>query len=398
MNWQIVTCEYPPQTGGVSDYTRLLAHQLRLAGDEVEVFAPRDDHEPETLNDHGIVIHRALGGFSSSDFARTNPLLNTQSTLLVQWVPHGYGYRAMNLGFCRWIEHLSRRGHRVFLMIHEPMLEFSGSWKQRLVSLVHRRMLRTLLRSSSRVFLSIPGWERYLRRYAPPGQTFEWLPVPSTIPVASSPFSTAEIRHRLCAAAPHISLPLGDVGSHDCLLGHLGTYSAEVTRFLRPALLILLNELPGLHLLLLGNSSKHFAVNLVTAVPRFRHRIHPTGTLPDLDLSHHIAACDLMLQPYPDGLSTRRTSLMNALAHNIAVVSNTGHLTEDFWHTSDAAALSPVSEPHRLAEDCLRLLRNPEERARLAHNGLALYRSRFDWPHLIARLRSSTAPPSAHSK
>jgi len=264
------------------------------------------------------------------------------------------------------------------------MLEFSGSWKQRLVALVHRSMVRTLLRSSSRVFVSIPGWESYLRPYASASQEFEWLPIPETIPVASSPDVTADIRYRL---------------SHNAaILGHLGTYSAEVIQFLRPALMIVLNEVPDVHLLLLGQNSKQFAVSLITALPRFRSRIHAAGTLPDLELSHHIAACDLMLQPYPDGLSTRRTSLMNVLAHGIAVVSNTGHLTEDFWQNSDAAALSPVHEPYRLAEDCLRLLRNPGERNRLARAGLSLYRSRFDWPHVIRKLRSSPELSAAHSK
>lgn len=384
MNWQIITCEYPPQTGGVSDYTRLLAQHLRLAGDAVEVFAPRHENEPETLDDAGVVVHRALGGFSRSDFIRTNPLLKANSTILVQWVPHGYGYRAMNLAFCRWIERLSQTGDRVFLMVHEPMLEFSGSWKQRLVALVHRRMMRKLVRSSSRVFISIPAWENYLRPCAPKGQQFEWLPIPETISVAASPRTTADIRHRLSGGAP--------------LLGHLGTYSAEIIKFLRPALLIVLNEIPELHLLLLGKNSKHFAVSLVTAVPRFRDRIHASGILPDLELSHHIAACDVMLQPYPDGLSTRRTSLMNVLAHGVAVVSNTGHLTEDLWAAADAAALSPVSEPHRLAEDCLRVLRDSSERHRLAQRGLALYRSRFDWPHIIGKLRSSPESIAAHSK
>jgi glycosyltransferase involved in cell wall biosynthesis len=288
------------------------------------------------------------------------------------------------VAFCRWIEHLSRTGHRVFLMVHEPMLEFNGSWKQRLVALVHRRMVRVLLRSSSRVFVSIPGWESYLRPFARQGQLFEWLPIPETISVAASPSATADTRHRLSSNAP--------------ILGHLGTYSTEVIQFLRPALLIVLNEVPEVHLLLLGKNSKHFAVSLVTGVPRFRNRIHATGILPDLELSHHIAACDLMLQPYPDGLSTRRTSLMNVIAHGVAVVSNTGHLTEDFWHTSDAVALSPVSEPHRLAEDCLRLLRNPDERNRLAQAGLSLYRSRFDWRHVIAKLRSVPESLAAHSK
>ena len=39
-NWQIITGEYPPQPGGVSDYTRIVANGLASAGDSVVVWAP----------------------------------------------------------------------------------------------------------------------------------------------------------------------------------------------------------------------------------------------------------------------------------------------------------------------------------------------------------------------
>ena len=38
--WAILTGEYPPQPGGVSDYTQLVARGLADAGDHVTVFAP----------------------------------------------------------------------------------------------------------------------------------------------------------------------------------------------------------------------------------------------------------------------------------------------------------------------------------------------------------------------
>src|SRR4051812_7566805 len=168
--WHLITCKSPPQIGGVSDYTRLLAQQLHQAGDRVHVWAPTFENQPETsLSDNEVALHRTLGDFSKADFVRTEKLIqvnaSTGDTILVQWVPHGYGHRAMNLGFCRWLEHLSKSGHQVWLMIHEPYLEFSGSWKQRLVAVVHRRMIRTLLRAASRVLISIPAWERYLEPY-----------------------------------------------------------------------------------------------------------------------------------------------------------------------------------------------------------------------------------------
>ena len=38
--WAILTGEYSPQSGGVSDYTRLVAEGLAAVGDEVAVYAP----------------------------------------------------------------------------------------------------------------------------------------------------------------------------------------------------------------------------------------------------------------------------------------------------------------------------------------------------------------------
>ena len=42
MIWAIITGEYPPDPGGVSDYTYLVATHLADAGDEVHVCARRN--------------------------------------------------------------------------------------------------------------------------------------------------------------------------------------------------------------------------------------------------------------------------------------------------------------------------------------------------------------------
>ncbi len=371
--WHIITCEYPPQVGGVSDYTRLLAARLRNAGDDVHVWAPAFDAPPEPN------VHRDLGDLSPRALRRAGKLLDLHSkprTLLVQWVPHGYGKRGINLGFCRWIASRVRSGDTLYLMVHEPCLEPGQRlWKHRFVSLMQRRMVRVLLRSATRVFISIPGWESRLRDLAPPGLHFEWLPIPATIDTRPDPNAVARTRAQIAPAG--------------FILGHLGTYSSELRHILTPALLAILDQSPNAHVLLLGSNSDGFAAEFKSQAPAYAARVHGLGLLSDTELANHIAACDLMLQPYPDGLSSRRTSLMNVIAQGTPVVSNLGHLSEPFWEESQGVALAATSEPTQLASLCLQLISDEASRRHLGQVGQQLYRARFEWKNIVATLRSS---------
>ncbi len=370
-NWHIVTCEYPPQIGGVSDYTRLLARELQKAGDEVHIWAPALQ-AGDDLN-----VHRSLGSFRSKDLRIAGEALDRYPeprTLLVQWVPHGYGRRGMNIGFTRWLASRVREGDRLYLMVHEPYLEPSQPrLKLRFVSWMQRRMICNLLGSASRVFVSIPAWETYLRPYASEGLRFDWLPIPATIETPAEPRAVISVRNRFCNDA--------------VILGHLGTYSAELRRILQPALIKILREVPNACALLMGNHSDTFARDLQIAEPDLASRICGAGHLPDADLANHISACDLTLQPYSDGLSSRRTSLMNLISRGIPVVSNIGHLTEQLWSESQAVALSTTADATQLSALCVQLLHDGSARTRLSHAAIALYRSRFDWPHIMATLR-----------
>lgn len=372
-NWHIITCEYPPQVGGVSDYTRLLALHLREAGDPVQVWAPTIDAPKE----HGL--HRVMGQFDAKYLREVEGLFDAfpqPRTFLLQWVPHGYGKRGMNLGFVHWIVSRVCRGDRLYLMIHEPYLERGkGSWKLRLMSLAQRRMMRLLLQSATRVFVSIPGWETYLRPYLGPNQIYEWLPIPATIAAEKHQQGIAAARNRFSAKL---------------LMGHLGTYSAESRAMLQPAIIETLKQISDVHVMLLGKHSDHFASELKSQVPESSDRIHGLGLLPDVDLTNYISACDLMVQPFIDGVSSRRTSIMNVISRGVPVISNLGHLSESLWGESQAVALASNPDPIQIATVCTRLLRDQQARQQFAERGLALYRSRFEWAHILATLRSSS--------
>src|SRR5579864_3796987 len=104
MIWHLITPEYPPQSGGVSHYVYLLAEALDNSQDEVHVWCPRGDGPaPESRRAH---VHQELGEVSIADLFRLGKALDRfprPRHILVQWVPHGYRYRSMNLPFCVWL-------------------------------------------------------------------------------------------------------------------------------------------------------------------------------------------------------------------------------------------------------------------------------------------------------
>ena len=126
--WHVIACEYPPQIGGVSSYVASVAAGLGAAGHSVHVWCP--PAEGPRPAPHGVTVHDQLGQFTPGDLRRAGRTLDgfaSPRRLLIQWVPHGYGYRSMNLPFCLWVRQRARAGDRVDLMVHEPFMEFDCS-------------------------------------------------------------------------------------------------------------------------------------------------------------------------------------------------------------------------------------------------------------------------------
>jgi glycosyltransferase involved in cell wall biosynthesis len=380
----VITSEYPPQPGGVSDYTYWVAAGLAADGDEVHVWCPAcAGTQPQSER---VVLHRELGGVTPADLRRVGQgldLFPSPRRLLVQWVPHGYGYRSMNLGFCWWLLHRSvHYGDQVAIMVHEPYLAFRVSrWKQNVAALVHRLMTILLLRAAERVWVSIPEWERCWRPYTFGRRVpFGWLPIPSNIPVADSPNHAEAIRRRYAA-------------NDAVLIGHFGTYGWPVASVLEPVLFAMDGDPANQVVLLMGIGSEEFRERLIRKMPRLVRLVQATGALPAEDLSHHVAACDLLIQPYPDGVSSRRTSVMVGLCHGKPIITTSGRLTEPFWRETSALALVPVGDVNAFV-DLLRQLRlDVGQRARIGRAARSLYDERFDIGHVITTLRRAVSAP-----
>lgn len=368
----LLTPEYPPQIGGVSDYTRAMALRLAAGGREVHVWSPGnepDDTAAPALGRAGVWVHRVAGNWSRADRTRVGHRLDRfpgSRRLLVHWVPHGYEPRGLARGFVRWLRDRRRRaGDRVELIIHEPGVDFERNWRQWVLAVIHREMLLTLLGTAGRIWLSTPAWEsrlhpwRELANPTGPRPPVRWLPLLLDVPVVDD--------------APAVAAARAEFSGE--LLGHFGTYGEGVAGLLEPALAEILGKRPTARALLLGRGGERFLPGFRSRHPGVAGRVRATGETDGARLSVLLQACDLLLQPYPDGITTRRTSALAVLAHGRAMVTTTGHLTERTLWT--AAGACRVVEPAGLAAAVDELLNDASARTALGTTGRAWYEREF---------------------
>lgn len=372
----IITSEYPPQPGGVSDYTAQVAEGLAQQGEEVHVWCP--GAAKASVAASGVQVHRDLGSAARQDLRAIDDQLNRfpgPRYILVQWVPHGYGHRSMNVPFCLWLWRRARKhGDIVEIMAHEPFLNFEGSWRQYGAALIHRFMTVVLLRAATRVWFSTPEYQRRWKSYALGRRIpFQWLPIPSNVRVVRDEAAIQAVRRQYIPAS-------------GLLVGHFGTYGTPLLSVLEPILATMARELPEQPLLLMGRGSREFRKRLIEQHPAWERNLHATGPLAPDDLSYHVAACDLLIQPYPDGATTRRTSLMLGLSHGKPALSTTSEVTEPLWADSGAVALAPSGDAAAFVKLLRELLQDPTERTRMSQAAQKLYRERFDISHTVTAL------------
>jgi glycosyltransferase involved in cell wall biosynthesis len=373
----IVTPEYPPAIGGVSDYAKQVARGLASAGQDVHVWCPGAG--ADALDD-AVTVHRTLGSFRRADLERTGALLDRSARprrLFVQWVPHAYGRRSMNVAFCVWIWRRAMKGDRIELMVHEPFLAFwTGTYRQAAAAAVHRVMTAILLQASGRVWVSIPAWERLLRPYTLGRHVrFAWLPIPTPLS-AASPADAGEVRMRVGGGRP--------------IVGHFGTFGSLITPALDELLSLVLARRPDACALMIGAGSSEYAARFSAKRADLAPRVHATGPLDRAELANHIAACDVLMQPYPDGVSSRRTTAMAGLFLEVPVVTTSGHLTESFWEHDRVAQLVPAGDWPALADRVTHLLGDRGARRHLTDHARAFYDRTFAVRHTVAALTAAT--------
>jgi glycosyltransferase involved in cell wall biosynthesis len=339
------------------------------------------------------VVHGHSRLFSFGGLRRADRLLDAHETprlLLLQWVPHGYGYHSMNVWLCLWL--LKRHwldGDRVEIMVHEPYLSFAGSLRQRLAALAHRLMTILLIGASERIWVSAPRWEAKWRRYTLGRDVqFRWMPIGSSIEVAGDAGTSRAIRDRFAPGTARL------VGS---FTGKAASCQDERVRRLEAALPHIIGADETVSFLLIGEGSTAVCRELRARHPAFAARVHALGVANEEMISSALSACDVVLQLYPDGATARHSTLIAALSHGCPTVTNLGMNSEEFWAESEALVLVPEHDGAAVARAVTSMLDDPDQRSRLAAGAARLYRSRFRIESSVAALRTAERGRSMRS-
>ena len=371
MEWHIVTGEYPPQLGGVSDYTYQVSQEFARQRDEVHVWSPAT--EPEIAPQDAVQVHALPKGFGWRWLRELNRRLRSYSgprNILIQYVPHMYGWKSMNLAFCWWI--FRQRKHNVCVMFHEVAFPLRNGQplRHKLLALVHRAMAWTILRSVRHSFTSTDPYLALLRELGNNETPISMLRICSNVPSDA---------YRSAPAARKKGEPSGLF-----TVGIFSNFSTELREFMGPVLGCAL-ENPNITVNLLG-PGEAFREALAKQYPKAADRIKSTGRLRVAEVAAHMRDCDALLQLYPEGASAARGTLIGAMASGVPVVTTSGPATDRLLLDSKAM-LFPDASPQSIREALELLRENPAVAHKLGTAAQRLYLETFQPAVIVSSIR-----------
>jgi polysaccharide biosynthesis protein PslF len=408
----LISAEFPPQPGGVGDYTWHLGHALTQRGHSVFVLTIYDlrftiyDLNREQNNRKSTIVNRKSGwGWRSWRQVITALDQVRPDVLHIQYQTGAYGmHPAINL--LPW--RLGRRSWRpaVVVTAHDLLQPYLFPKAGPLRRWVTRRLIRdadAVVVTNEADFATVRDWRleigdsSVISNLQPPAL----IPIGSNIPVAPPEgYARDAWRLRLQVAPEQTLVAYFGLISHSKGLDTLLDALAQLP--------------PRFRLLVVGGAAtapedRAYAEHIRRVIDQqgLGPRMITTGHCAPSEVSAHLLAADLAALPFADGASFRRGSLLAALAHGVPTVTTQPPepRTENREPTNQApvlgrvpsgwfsvlrlvdgehALLVPPGDAAALAAALARLADDLALRQRLSAGARALA-ARFMWPEIAAQ-------------
>ena len=335
----------------------VVVHQTRRGIDAIDQYSRR---LTDALTAGGSPARYVPDGLGAVVAGGTQP-----AWVLLQYQPFAWGRYGFAPGLLRDARELRRRWRVPFVvMVHEAWMPMSDV-RTTAMGIWQRAQLRGLLRLADGVMASTEALAREL------GGRAVHVPVGATVePTGVVP----GVAREHFGVDGELTVTLFGRGHPTRALDHAEAAIAALAAAHRPDRLI--------------------AMNLGAGAPTLRvpHgvRIISPGLASEAELSLALLASDLVLLPFSDGVSTRRTTLMAALAHGRPVLGLHGRSTDAVLAAAtNAIALTPAGDKDAFSSAAVELAGDPERRQAMGEAAERLYEARFGWS-VIARQVAGT--------
>ncbi len=369
-----VTGEYPPMVGGVGRFTAELASALQIQGAQVSVLTD----EQVTAESGGVRVlpgRRGWGWRILSDIPACARAIGAE-WIHVQYQTAAYG---MHPAINALPYFLRRHGLRAAWTYHDLRVPYlfpkAGA---RLRDWVTRLPLRA---ADAVVVTNQSDWES-VQGQVQRGQLHR-IPIGSDI---ESRRFTAEERSLRRAARGY--------GGEQLVLGYFGFLNASKGGLtLVETLAALAGEGRDVHLLMIGdrvgasdatNYGYLQRVEAAIAERGLAGRVRWTGHQSDEEVAADFNAIDVLVMPYEDGMSMRRSTLTAALANGCAIVTTHPQAPTPELAPDSDLLLVPPRDPAATAAAVRRIAADPRLAEKLRVNARKAARQ-FSWEVIAAR-------------
>lgn len=381
MNITLLSGEYPPQPGGIGDYTRRLAKALSSQAYQVTVITIRDGAllmlEPQ--DDQTERIIGVLRSSTPLDWShRCWPfVIAALDQLRPSWLHLQYqtGAYAMRPGInlLPWRLRQLKGRPRIAVTFHDLLVPYLFPKAGPLRGWINRR-----LAADADAVIATNTADTIALRAQLPGLQLTTIPIGSNIAVVPPQgFSPTTWRATL------------GVTPQEFLVAYFGLLSPSKGVDQLVAALAHL-ERPW-RLLLIGGAATApqdvaYARQLYEQIKSYglTERTIITGQIADTEVSAHLLAADCIALPFRDGASFRRGSLLAALAHGCPVITTPAADPTDAGSLAEATITFPPDNTAALTTTLDHLADTPEMRQRLGQAGRTLA-ARFGWDAIAAQ-------------
>ncbi len=351
---------------GVGDFSFVLAEHLKSKHD-VTLLAPNADRIKADFK-----TYQLSDGWGIRGCVETFKLIQNlhPETILVQFVPQLYGLKGANPFFSVLLHALKRNGYNVVTVAHEINSPFGATPKSIVLGAAHRALFRSIVSASSKIVSTTPYCVNLLQqRFRASTSTFHYIPVSSNI----LPFSIDEQKKTMLRSQLNLNREHFVVASFGNMVG-------EGLLLFKTFLTWLAKDNPLARFLFLGKGSESLKINMDSAL---QQRIYATGEISAHQITEYLAISSLYAVFYPDGASTRRTSLITGLAHGMAIVSNCGILTNSDLISSQAVhLLKDVSEKE--LTDFKKSLEDKTFIDNIRYKARSYFEKNLSWPRIAS--------------